>query len=91
MHIGVGVRYCVCKPDLIFQVLKLVFKTQSVIVLYSLPVTVIILQKLVVVQVSCKLGGIDAVPRNVVLKILYVLACPIPSVFVCPKRVAILV
>ena len=54
------------KPDFIFQVLKLVFETQSVVVFYALPMTVIILQKLVVIKIGCKLGGVDAVPGDVV-------------------------
>ena len=78
------------KPDLIFQVLKLVFETQSVVVFYALPMAVIILQKLVVVKIGCKLGGIDAVPGDVVLKVLNVLASSVPSVLICPKRVVIL-
>ena len=78
------------KPDFIFQVLKLVFETQSVVVFYALPMTVIILKKLVVVKIGCKLGGIDAVPGDVVLKVLNVLASSVPSVLICPKRVVIL-
>jgi len=78
------------KPDLIFQVLKLVFETQSVVVFYALSMTVIVLQKLVVVKISRKLGGVYAVSGDVVLKVLNVFASSVPSVLVCPKRVVIL-
>lgn len=52
--------------------------------------TVIILQKLVVVKIGCKLAGIDAVSGDVVLKVLDVFASSVPSVLICPKRVVIL-
>ncbi len=78
------------KPYLVFQVLKLVFETQSVVVFYALAVTVIILQKLIVVEVGCKFCGINAVPGDIILKILNVFASSVPSILICPKRVVIL-
>jgi hypothetical protein len=52
--------------------------------------TVIILEKLVVIKVSRKLCCIDTVARDVVLEILYVLTSSVPTVFRSPERITVL-
>ncbi len=87
LHVCVCVWNCVGEPNLVFEVFKLILKAQRVIVFHALAVAVIILEELVVVEISCKFRCVHAIPRYVVLDVLNVFTGSMPAVLVGPERV----
>lgn len=67
------------KPNLILRMLKMILKAERAIGVNSLTMPIVVKQKFVVISNALKAICRIRIPRNVILKVLYIFASPMPA------------